>query len=54
MAENSATKTTTPTPPAEPKLVPANPHLTPSEIESLRKHGKQILTYARGKFDDLF
>ncbi len=32
----------------------ASPHLTPSEIESLRKHGKQVSTYARGKFDDLF
>ena len=28
--------------------------LTPSEIESLRKHGMQISTYARGKFADLF
>jgi hypothetical protein len=28
--------------------------LTPSEIESLRKHGKQVAAQARGRFQDLF
>ncbi len=29
-------------------------HLTPSEIESLRKHKKEISLQARGKFKHLF
>jgi hypothetical protein len=31
-----------------------NPFLTEEEIESLREHGKQILTTLRGTFKDLF
>ena len=55
MAENRTTNTKTPpTPPDEPKLQSLSPRLTPSEIESLRKHKKLVSTYARGKFADLF
>ena len=33
---------------------PVNPRLTPSEIESLRKHKKQVSTSLRGRFAHLF
>ena len=41
-----------PTVPDESK--PASPRLTPSEIESLQKHKKQVLTSLRGRFAHLF
>lgn len=33
---------------------PVTPRLTPSEIESLRKHKKLVLTSLRGRFAHLF
>ena len=52
--EPATTHTTNVKPTVPDESKPVSPRLTPKEIESLRKHGKQVLTYARGKFDDLF
>jgi len=53
---------TSSTPPEESTPLPkkgddsssSNYRLTPSEIESLRTHGKQVSAQARGKFKHLF
>ena len=41
-------------PTSEPFVARVSPHLTPSEIESLRKHRMQASTSLRGRFADLF
>ena len=60
--KNSKHSSTNSTQPEESKPLPKkkddsssdNYRLTPSEIESLRTHGKQISTQLRGRFKHLF
>ena len=52
--EPTTTHTTNVKPTVPDESTPANPRLTPSEVESLRKHKKQVLTSLRGRFAHLF